>query len=209
MPTPSFLSGAGAAVLLAGCTSQPTVAPTPSPTTLAVAPAAALSRPPRCLQGATARLRSGAIIRYQGADRSDPEVCLVKWLGRTRRLFMGFWGSGRYRKAPSAERAAVRDALMGPVGTRTDFRDSHATLWARVTIEHVADPMLTLASGPRPSVQLRVVRHDAFGRANNRVSNQWVDRSSGALLKRQTVTTLASGEQQAFTTWRVTQIAFP
>lgn len=215
MPAFSILIRLGAAMLLAGCTSQVAaqravaLTSTVSPTTVSAAPTQGLSRPPRCAVGATARLRSGALIHYLGADHSDPQVCLVKWLGHTKRLYLGFWGSGRYRKAPIAERNAVRSALVGPVGTRTGFHDSHAKLWGRITIEHVANPILPLASGSRRSVQLRVVRHDAFGRSNTQVSNQWLDRKTGVLLKRQTVTVLASGEQQFFTTWRVTQLAFP
>ena len=168
--------------------------------------ASGLAQVPSCERNATAILDSGLIVHYEGADPSDPQVCQVRWQRRSRRFFAGFWGSGRYRKALAAERKAILDALTGPVGTKTIFQDTRAALWGRVTVEHVANPTLTLVGRPRGTVKLKIVRHDAFGRSNVRVSEHWVDRQTGVLLKRQSITRLATGEIEPFTTWRVTEL---
>lgn len=130
----------------------------------------------------------------------------MRWQSKSRRLFAGFWGSARYRKVPAAERKAILDALTGPVGTKTTFEDTRATLWGRVTVEHVANPTLALVGRPRRAVKLKIVRHDAFGRSNVRVSEHWIDRRTGILLKRQSITRLATGETERFTTWQVTRL---
>ena len=161
---------------------------------------------PSCQQNATATLETGLIVHYEGADPSDPQICRVRWQRRSRRFFAGFWGSGRFRKVPVAERKAILDALTGPVGTKTTLQDTRAALWGRVTVEHVANPTLTLVGRPRGTVELKIVRHDAFGRSNVRVSEHWVDRRTGILLKRQSITRLATGEIEPFTTWRVTEV---
>ena len=165
-----------------------------------------LAQVPSCEQDATATLETGLVVRYEGADPADPQICRVRWQRRSRRFFAGFWGSGRYRTVPAAERKAILDALTGPVGTKTTFQDTRAALWGRVTVEHVANPTLTLAGRPRGTVELKIVRHDAFGRPNVRVSEHWVDRRTGILLKRQSITRLATGEIEPFTTWRVTEV---
>lgn len=168
--------------------------------------AALLSVPP-CLDDTTATLRDGLTIRYEGAAPGDPSVCVVSWLGQDHRFLAGFWGSGRYRHRTSAERAAIRGALTGPVGTRTSFKDTRADLWGTVTVEHLANPMLHLKDGPRRTVQLKVVRHDTWGRPEvKRVALHWIDVRTGVALKRQTVTQLASGQELLNTTWQVEQL---
>jgi len=167
---------------------------------------AGLVQVPSCQQDATATLDNGLIVHYEGADLSDPQMCRVRWQRRSRRFFAGFWGSGRSRKVPAGERKAILDALTGPVGTKTTFQDTRAALWGRVTVEHVANPTLILVGRPHRTVELKIVRHDAFGRSNVRVSEHWVDRRTGILLKRQSITRLATGEIEPFTTWRVTEV---
>lgn len=162
---------------------------------------------PPCQDGATATLRDGLTIRYEGAAPEDSSVCVISWQGRSHRFLAGFWGSGRYRRGASAERAAIRGALTGPVGTMTSFEDTRADLWGTVTVEHLANPMLQLKDGPRPTVQLRIVRHDTWGRPGvRRVALHWIDVRTGVALKRQTVTQLASGQELLNTTWQVEQL---
>lgn len=164
---------------------------------------AVLPSVPPCKAGATATLTSGLRVRYNGADRQDPQVCLVSWKGRTHRYFVGFWVSGRFRKGTLPEREAIRPAMTGPVGSRTSFDDTRADMWGKVTVEHVANPTLVLRDGTRRTIQLRVVRHDVRGRLNvRRVVLHWMDVKTGVALKRQTVTDLSDSQQQVFTTWK-------
>lgn len=137
---------------------------------------AVLPSVPPCKAGVAATLISGLRVRNNGADRQDPQVCLVSWKGRTHRYFAGFWGSGRFRKGALPEREAIRRAMTGPVGSRTSFDDTRADMWGEVTVEHVANPMLVLRDGPRRTIQLRVVRRDVRGRPNVcRVALHWID----------------------------------
>lgn len=208
-----WLPGVLALATLAACQGPPVAAAQDAATALApdlriaVKQEPALVSVPRCQDRATATLRDGLTVSYEGALPEDPEVCVVSWRGRTHRYLAGFWGSGRYRRGTPAERAAIRGALTGPVGTTTSFEDMRADLWGTVTVEHVASPMLQLKNGPRRTVQLRVIRHDARGRPDvKRITLHWIDVRTGIGLKRQTVTELAGGQQSADTTWRVEQI---
>lgn len=205
----------GLALLLAltGCEAVTGVAAQPSQPSItsdAAGPepaGAVLAAVPPCLNGATATLNDGLVVRYEGAASDDPEVCLVKWRGKAHRYLAGFWGSGRFRKAAAGERTAIQQALTGPVGTRTTFEDARADLWGRVTVEHVASPSLPVQGKLRRTVQIRVVRHDAHGRPHvRREAMHWIDVRTGIALQRQTVSRLPSGEQQVHTTWRVDQV---
>ena len=150
------------------------------------------------------QLAEGGAVQFKGADPADPAVCLVAWNGRTHRYLDGFWGSGRFKRGTPAERAAIRQALTGPVGAKTSFEDTRAGLWGQVTVEHVANPVLRLAKGPRRTVQLRITRHDAGGRPDVQlVSLHWIDVRTGVALKRQVVTRYAGGRQVAATTWQI------
>lgn len=167
----------------------------------------ALLSVPRCRDAATATLSNGLVVHYEGADPGNPEVCLVSWRGRTHRFLAGFWWPGRYGEGTPAERAAIRNALTGPVGTTTSFEDTRADLWGTVTVEHLANPVLRLKDGLRRTVQLKVVRHDAWGRPEvKRIALHWIDVRTGIELKRQTVTQLAGGQQLFDTTWRVEEL---
>lgn len=206
-------AGLALLAILAGCQPVPDVVAQlsqPASTIEASAPGApdaVLAIVPPCLDGVTATLADGMVVRYKGAAANDPEVCVVVWRGKAHHYLAGFWGGGRFRKGAPDERAAIRQALTGPVGTKTSFDDARAELWGKVTVEHVASPALPVRDGLRRTVQLRVVRHDARGRTHvQRESLHWIDVRTGIALKRQTVTRLSSGEQQVFTTWRVQQL---
>ncbi len=110
-------------------------------------PDAVLVSMPPCPDGVTATLSDGMVVRYKDAAPSDPEVCVMSWRGRTHRYLAGFWGSGRFRKGTADERAAIGQALTGPVGTRTSFEDTRADLRGKVTVEHVASPALPVRAG--------------------------------------------------------------
>jgi hypothetical protein len=178
--------------------------PAPIPTATGVV----LQAMPACEAGGTAELRDGLTARFVGADPDDPEVCLVWWRGKEWRYLAGFWGSGRYRRGTPAERAAMRDVLLGPVGATASFEDTRAGLWGRVTAEHVANPVLALRSGPRRTILVRMIKHDAFGRPNVQAETlHWIDARTGIALQRQVVTHLANGESRADVTWRIEDLA--
>ncbi len=165
---------------------------------------AMLDKVPPCEADAAATLSDGIDLRYAGADPDDPDVCLVSWNGRMHRFLAGFWGAGRIRPASAAEREAIRSAMTGPVGTVASFNDARAKLWGKVTVEHVANPVLTLESGPRQTVLLRLVKHDEHGRAQVKAESlHWIDANTGVALKTQTVTRFADGQQSVATTWQV------
>lgn len=199
--------------VLVGCQAVPSVTAQPSQAASsaeASAPGstdAVLAVVPPCSDGVTATLTHGMVVRYQGADPNDPEVCVVEWQSRAHRYLAGFWSGGRFRNATQEERTAIRQALTGPVGTKASFEDTRADLWGRVTVEHVASPGLPVKGGLRRTVQLQVVRHDAHGRPNvRRETLHWIDVQTGIALKQQTVTRLSSGERQVHTTWQVQQL---
>lgn len=202
------------ALMLAGCQNTAAVRaqaaadaaaePAPIPTASGVV----LQAMPACEAGGTAELRDGLTARFLGADPDDPEVCVVSWRGKEWRYLAGFWGSGRYRGGTPAERAAMRDVLLGPVGAMASFEDTRAGLWGRVTAEHVANPVLVLRSGPRRTILVRMVKHDAFGRPNVQAETlHWIDARTGIALQRQVVTHLANGESRADVTWRIEELS--
>ena len=152
-------------------------------------------------------LSDGVGLTYEGADPDDPMVCLVSWNGRTHRYFAGFWGAGRFHSGTAAERAALLRVLSGPVGAKASFEDIHAKLWGKVTVEHVASPMLPLESGPRRTVLLRVTKYDERGRPGVQAETlHWIDAQTGVALKQATVTTMADGQQTRATTWQVERL---
>ena len=152
-------------------------------------------------------LSDGVGLTYEGADPDDPMVCLVAWNGRTHRFFAGFWGAGRFGSGTAVERAAISRVLSGPVGVKASFGDVRAKLWGKVTVEHVANPVLRLASGPRPTVLLRVIKHDQRGRPGVQAETlHWIDAETGVVLKQETVTTMADGQKARTTTWRVERL---
>ena len=170
-------------------------------------PHAALQTVPPCEQDAEATLSDGIGLTYHGADPDDPMVCLVAWNGRTYRFFAGFWGAGRFRSGTAAERAAIARVLAGPVGAKASFADVRAELWGKVTIEHVANPVLRLESGPRPAILLRVLKYDQRNRPGVQAETlYWVDVKTGVALKQETVTTMADGRKAHATTWRVERL---
>ena len=173
----------------------------------AEAPPARLTSVPPCADDLVAVLDGGTRVEFDGADRADPLSCRVKLNGAVFRNLAGFWRTGRNKTPTAAERRAVQAALTGPAGTRAEFEDKRATLWGRVVIEHVADPVLMVAGRPRQTVLLRAVKHDAHGRAQVQVETlAWVDVETGIPLKRQAVTRLADGRRQAATTWQVERL---
>ena len=94
-----------------------------------------------------------------------------------------------------AAREAFRTALTGPVGTEATFDTQGAKLWKRVTVTHVANDTVDVAGGPRSAVELRVVRHDAEGRADVRAETLYaIDRATGVMLRCESVTPMADGE---------------
>ena len=101
-------------------------------------------------------------------------------------------------------RDAVRTALTGPVGTETSFQTQRARLWSRVTVTHVANSVVNVAGEPRPALVLRVVRHDAGGRPDVRAETRYtIDRATGVMLRRESVTPMADGEVTTTTSWQI------
>jgi hypothetical protein len=193
---------------LAGCqaASQPLVRGQNSPSQIELS---APAQPPaaQCAAGRTARLTNGVIVSYLGPDPKDHDTCLSSWNGKTHRFVLGVLPKGRGHRTHSDERHAIRAALLGPAGTRAEFEDQDAALWGRVTVEHVADPALQLEGGSRRTAQLRVVRHDAYGRARVRqVMLHWIDIRTGIVLKSQVVTEMDDGKRLATDVWQVERL---
>jgi len=206
--------GVALSITVAGCqiaeSGQVQTAPSLQPPETGPTPSSAgvlIEAIPRCQAEGSAKLDDGLVVDFKGAALDDPLVCLVSWKGRTYRYFAGFWGSGRYRRGTVEEREAVRRVLLGPVGATATFEDTRASMWGRVTAEHVANPVLALKSGPRRTALLRVVKHDELDRAQVQAERlYWVDAHTGIALKRQVVTRLANGETRFDTTWKVERL---
>ena len=194
-----------AAMMLAGCQMPPSAlaqeTAEPEPTAIVLAAV------PPCADDLVATLSDGVRVEYDGADPADRETCLMRWNGRTHRSYAGFWYSGRTGKRSLGERRAIRAAMTGPVGTRAEFDDARAGLWGRVEVEHVGSPVLPVDGARRRTVLLRVVKHDARGRARVRAETlNWIDVRTGIALKKQSVTQLADGSRTAATTWAVERL---
>ncbi len=190
------------AAFLAGCQAAP-AHPQTSAADLAVpdAPAVPVTG---CPHDRTARLTTGLVVKYAGADSSNPATCLVTWNGRRHRYVLGVVAKAHGQRISPQEPQAIRTALQGPTGTKAEFEDAQAALWGRVTVEHVADPILMLNGKPRRTVQLRIVRHDARGRSNVRsVTLYWIDVRTGIALRQQVVTEMDDGRSMANDVWRI------
>ena len=191
------------ATLLAGCQVPPAHPQTAADPDLAAAgpPAAPVSD---CASDRTARLTTGLVVKYAGADHANPATCLVTWNGRPHRYVLGVIPKARGQRISPQEPQAIRTALQGPVGTKAEFEDEQAALWGRVTVEHVGDPVILLGGKPRRTVQLRIVRHDARGRPEVRsVTLYWIDVRTGIALRQQVVTEMDDGRSVADDVWRV------
>lgn len=190
-------------LLATACQAVP-VAGANSRTTPATTNDAGLLTIPDCASGASATLAEGVRIGYLGSDPNDPQRCLLRWADRSHPLYFGFWDSDPKLPMSDEARQAVRTALTGPVGTQTSFETERASLWNRVTITHVANSVVTVAGERRPALELRVVRHDANGRPDVRAETRYtIDRATGVMLRRETVTPMADGEVTTTTSWQV------
>ncbi|MEJ0018207.1 MAG: hypothetical protein WDN25_16915 [Acetobacteraceae bacterium] len=184
--------------LLAACQAQPT------PDAAAPAVTAGLGAVPGCAEGVSATLADGVRIGYLGSDPEDPQRCLLRWSGRSYPLYFGFWSVDSQTPMSDEARAAFRAVLTGPVGTEASFQTGRARLWSRVSIAHIGNTAVEVAGRRRPAVELRVVRHDAFGRPDVRAETRYtIDRATGVMLRRASVTPMANGEVTTTTNWQV------
>lgn len=190
--------GLALAAFLTGCQAPPSSS---QPALAADPPSAPVAD---CAHDRTARLTTGLVVEYAGADMANPAACLVTWNGQPHRYVLGVIPKARGQHISPQEPEAIRTALQGPPGTTAEFEDEQATLWGRVTVEHVGDPVLTLGGKPRRTVQLRIVRHDARGRPEVRsVTLYWIDVRTGIALREQVVTEMDDGQTIADDVWRV------
>lgn len=194
------------AVALAGCQAPPLATPPtpPAPST------AGLATLPACPVGVSATLNTGVAVAFEGADPHNPEVCLRRMNGRTYRYFLGFWGDGRFREGSPEERAAIRQALTGPVGTTVSFPLSPRTplaIWRSASVTHVGNPLLLLDGAvQRHTVLLRVERHGPADRPEVATETLWwLDRDTLIPLKRAEVVHLAHGTERQ-TAWEVQRL---
>lgn len=170
----------------------------------AAADNAGLSAIPDCAADGSATLAEGVQVGYLGSDPDDPNRCLLSWANRSHPLYFGFWSSGPNEGMSDEARAAVRSALTGPVGTEASFNAEGALLWKRVTVTHVANTVVAVAGKPRPALELRIVRHDANGRPDVRAETRFtIDRATGVLLRRESVTPMADGGVTRITSWQI------
>ena len=188
---------------LAACQAVPPGQTAASPATQATT-SAGLDAIPDCAADGSATLTEGVHIGYLGSDPNDPQKCLLRWADRSHSLYFGFWSTGPEEPMSDEARAAVRTALTGPVGTEASFDTEHARLWSRVTVKHVANPVVDVAGHHRPALELRVVRHDALGRSDVKAETRYtIDRATGVMLRSETVTPMADGEVDKTTSWQI------
>jgi hypothetical protein len=165
---------------------------------------AGLGALPTCATGASATLADGVQVGYLGSDPDDPQRCLVEWSDRSHPLYFGFWSASPKQPISVQAREAFRAALTGPVGTEAAFRDEGAQMWNEVTVTHAANGVAEVAGQPRPVLELRVVRHDALGRADVRAETRYtIDRATGVLLRSESVTPMADGGVTTTTGWQI------
>ena len=192
--------------LLAGCQAPPLPTP-PAPPAVSVTGLATI---PACPSGVTATLNTGVAVSFEGAAPDHPQVCLRRMNGHTYRYFLGFWGDGWFRDGNPEERAAIRQVLRGPVGTRASFPLAQATplaLWHSASVTHVANPLLMLdGTVQRRTLLLRVERHGPPDRPDVTTETLWwLDRSTLIPLKREEVVHLAHGTERQ-TAWEVRRL---
>ena len=171
---------------------------------LAKSDRAGLGAIPGCAADASATLAEGVQVGYLGSDPSDPQRCLLRWADRAHALYFGFWSTTPEAPLSGQARAAISTALTGPVGTEGSFETEHAHLWSRITITHFANPVVDVGGQPRLALELRVVRHDALGRADVRAETRYaIDRTTGVLLRSESITPMADGEVSTITSWQL------
>lgn len=166
-----------------------------------------LAAVPACPSDVTAVLSSGPAVHFKGPTEDDAAVCVQTSNGKSYRYYLNFWGDGRFRHGTPDQRHALRSVVEGPVGTEVKFdlpRRSHLALWKSASVTHVANAHLVVGGRTRPTVKLRIVKHDSLGRADvTAESLYWIDGLTGIPLKKQVVTRMADGDVERTTTWRV------
>jgi hypothetical protein len=200
---PGFVGGISTLCLLGvtACQAIPAEAPAQSASQTSDSGLAAV---PNCATGLSATLSDGLQVGYRGSDPDDPDRCLLDWSGRSYSLYFGLWSTGPNKPMSDGARAAFRAALTGPVGTEASFEDQRSLLWKRVTVTHAANASVDVAGATRPTVELRVVRHDAGGRPDVRAETRYtIDRATGVMLRSESVTPMADGAVTTTTSWQI------
>lgn len=190
-------------LLAAGCQTVPSAGSTAALPVTATNNAGLLAIPD-CASGVTATLTDGVRVGFVGSDPEDPQRCVLEWSDRSYPLYFGFWSTDRKTPMSEEAREALRAVLLGPVGTETSFETQRARLWSRVSITHIGNRLMEIQGKQRPALELRVVRHDAFGRPDVQAETRYtIDRATGVLLRRQTVTPMVDGGVTTTTSWQV------
>lgn len=159
---------------------------------------------PACASGTSATLAGGLRIKYLGSGPDDPHRCLVQWSDRAHPLYFGFWSGEPKSPLTDEARTAFRTALTGPVGASAAFSMQGGRLWSGATVTHTSNGTIAVAGQSRTALELAVVLHDAHGRPGVRAETRYmIDRNTGVLLRRQTVTPMASGEVTTTTNWQI------
>jgi hypothetical protein len=200
------MAGALLVGLLGGCQ----VPPLPMPPRPPAASVTGLATLPSCPSGVTATLNTGMAVSFVGAAPHHPQVCLRRMNGHTYRYFLGFWGDGWFHDGNPEERAAIRQVLRGPVGTRVSFplaRPTPLAIWRSASVTHVANPLLMLdGTTQRRTLLLRVERHGPPDRPDVATETLWwLDRRTLIPLKREEVVHLAHGTERQ-TAWEVRRL---
>jgi len=169
-----------------------------------------LAAVPPCPSGVTAVLTGGSAVHFKGSTEDDPAVCVQASNGKDYRYYLNFWGDGRFRHGTPEQRHALRSAVVGPIGTTVTFdlpRRSRLALWKSASVTHVANARLVVGGRVRPTVKLRIVKHDALGRPGVAAESVcWIDGVTGIPLKKEVVTRMADGDVERTTTWRVVSL---
>ncbi len=148
----------------------------------------------------------------QGADPSDPLLCVSKRSLTTTALHYGFYNRNISAEGLAKLRQGMADLFAGRTESFTAVFDSHSTSGGRFTYEDTwkrLDPeTLTIAGKSISAVPFERTQRGMAGNRFQGVEKRWYDPASGVWVKRMRV---SGGEQsQAFlVNWEVTKITAP
>lgn len=171
--------------------------------------AAAADVPPSCPTPPTQVVRSsGAVVDYLGSVPGIPDLCRMRRSSDGEGdFYLGVWRVDW----PGAGQAypAVRAAIYGPKGTRTDFvtRSAPGLQWIdSYTNEGVET--VTVNDVPHRTLRIAHEREGIEGNTYHSVITHWLDIATGAMLK--TVEHQISGQSYGpNTTWDAIRLEAP
>jgi SH3-like domain-containing protein len=176
-------------------------------TPVATGATSTLAAVPPCPDDLRATLKSGLIVQFKGSIANDPSVCIQEWRGRMHQYCLGFWDVARLRLNAGDQCMKLREIMQAPVGTTVTLDLHGGRSWKFAVLTREANDSLLIGPRKRSTVKLRVVRQDTAGRAGTTAETlYWIDRATGAPLKKQIVIRMADGDVQRATIWDVASL---